>query len=55
MQHISQSIKPRFFGRDRLPQGKLLQYGAKYSCTSVRETLNYSAFWNISFDIWQNI
>lgn len=56
MQHISQSIKPRFFGRDRLPQGGLLQYAAKYSCTSGLETLKNVAFLqanetNISFDV----
>lgn len=44
MQHISQSIKPRFFGTDRLPQGKLLQYTAKYSCTSGLETFKNAVF-----------
>lgn len=56
MQHISQSIKPRSFGRDRLPQGELLQYAAKYSCISGLETLNNAVFLlanetDISFDI----
>lgn len=44
MQHISQSIKPRSFGTDRLPQGELLQYAARYSCISGLETLNNAVF-----------